>query len=81
MPTVATLPNGARIVVRGRDHLPAHVHAEWRAEAAIIVIATGDLYAGTMTGHVLAAVRAYVAENCPMLTQRFFAQNPQLPRP
>jgi hypothetical protein len=81
MPTVAILPNGVRIIIRGRDHLPAHVHVEWRSESAALIIASGDIYAGALTGHVHTAARAYIAENAAALTAQFFAQNPQLPQP
>lgn len=81
MPTIATLEHNIVIRMFGRDHLPHHIHVEWRGEEAIVLIADSTIYAGGLTGHVHAAVAVYVDANRAALTERFFAINPNLPRP
>jgi hypothetical protein len=81
MPTVTTLSSGAVLKMKGREHLPHHVHVEWKEEEVLLQIADGEVYAGEVPSHVLAEARAYIAENRDTLCERFFALNPNLPRP
>jgi hypothetical protein len=81
MPTVARLESGAVVKVKGREHLPHHVHVEWKEEEVLLKIANGDIYMGEVPSHVLVEARAYVAANREALTERFFALNPTLPPP
>jgi hypothetical protein len=42
------------------DHAPPHVHARYGGQEAI-VIATGDVYAGSLPGRALRLVREWLA--------------------
>ena len=80
VPIIACLPGGIRIVVKGREHLPAHIHAEEGGVDVLIIIATGEVYSGGISTYGLAAARAYVAEHRAALVAEFCARNPTLPR-
>lgn len=81
MPIFATLDGSIVIRVNSREHLPHHVHVEWRDEEALLCIADGAIYAGSLTGHILATALTFIAANRAALTEAFFTQNPNLPRP
>lgn len=42
------------------DHPPPHFHARYNGEVALIVIATGDVYAGSLPPRALRLVREWV---------------------
>ena len=44
------------------DHPPPHFHARYGGEVALIVIATGDVYAGSLPPRALRLVREWVEE-------------------
>ncbi len=77
---IACLPAGIRIVVKGRKHLPAHIHAEDGEVDVLNVITTGEVYSGGISTYGLAAARAYVAEHRAALVAEFCARNPTHPR-
>jgi hypothetical protein len=41
------------------DHAPPHFHARYGGQEALIVIATGDVYAGSLPGRALRLVREW----------------------
>lgn len=55
--------DGIEIRMNTRDHLPVHVHVFHRDCEAIVLVDNGDVYAGEIAGHALAAARVWVAEN------------------
>lgn len=44
------------------DHPPPHFHARYGGDMALIVIATGDVYAGSLPPRALRLVREWVEE-------------------
>lgn len=42
------------------DHAPPHFHARYGGHEALIVIATGDVYAGSLPGRALRLVREWL---------------------
>lgn len=82
MPIIACLPGGIRIVVKGREHLPAHIHTEdVDVDVDVLnVITTGEVYSGGISTYGLAAARDSVAEHRAALVAEFCARNPTLPR-
>ena len=82
MPTITTLPSGAVVKLKGREHLPHHVHVEWKNDDEVLLqIEDGEIYSGNVPSHVLAEARAYIDSNRASLTAEFFRLNPALPRP
>ena len=80
MPIIACLPGGIRIVVKGREHLPANIHAEDVDVDVLNVITTREVYSGGISTYGLAAARDSVAEHRAALVAEFCARNPTLPR-
>jgi hypothetical protein len=44
-----------------RDHPPPHFHARYSGEEAVIVIATGEVVAGSLPGRALRLVREWTS--------------------
>jgi hypothetical protein len=53
------------------DHAPPHFHARYSGDEALIVIATGDIYAGSLPGRALRLVREWLDEHRADLARNF----------
>jgi hypothetical protein len=53
------------------DHAPPHFHARYGGQEALIVIATGDVYAGSLPGRALRLVREWLAAHRDELARNF----------
>ena len=53
------------------DHAPPHFHARYAGDEALIVIATGEIYAGTLPGRALRLVREWLLEHRIELERNF----------
>ena len=53
------------------DHAPPHFHARYGGDEALIVIASGDVYAGELPGRALRLVREWLAEHRKELARNF----------
>ncbi len=56
MPSISAF-YGIIIWMYFQDHAPPHFHAEYAGEEALIVIGTGDVYAGSLPRRALRMVR------------------------
>lgn len=53
------------------DHAPPHFHARYGGQEALIVIATGDVYAGSLPGRALRLVREWLEQHRDELAHNF----------
>jgi Domain of unknown function (DUF4160) len=53
------------------DHAPPHFHARYGGQEALILIETGDLYAGALPGRALRLVREWLAAHHDELARNF----------
>lgn len=53
------------------DHAPPHFHARYAGAEALIVIATGEIYAGSLPGRALRLVREWLEEHRDELARNF----------
>lgn len=53
------------------DHAPPHFHARYGEHEALIVIATGDVYAGSLPARALRLVREWLATHRDELARNF----------
>lgn len=66
------------------DHPPPHFHARYSGEEALIVIETGEVYAGSLPGRALRLVREWLdghGEELMTNWHRASAQQPTEPVP
>lgn len=64
------------------DHPPPHFHARYSGEEALIVIETGDVFAGSLPGRALRLIREWLEEHRDELManwDRASAQQPTEP--
>ena len=53
------------------DHAPPHFHTRYGGQEALIVIATGDVYAGALPGRALRLVREWRVAHRDELVRNF----------
>lgn len=53
------------------DHAPPHFHARYGGDEALIVISTGEIYAGGLPGRALRLVREWLDEHRDELARNF----------
>lgn len=53
------------------DHAPPHFHARYAGQEVLIVIATGEIYAGALPGRALRLVREWLQEHRVELERNF----------
>ncbi|MFN0034502.1 MAG: DUF4160 domain-containing protein [Saprospiraceae bacterium] len=70
--------DGIEIKVYTREHLPPHVHAEYGEFEVLIVIETGEVYAGSLPRNKLNAALTKVSDNRAALLEKFYELNPRL---
>jgi hypothetical protein len=64
--------------VYSAEHLPPHFHAIHASEEALLVIADGSVYAGSLPSKELKKARKWLAENRPEVLAVFYQLNPKL---
>ena len=77
MPKVDTF-NGIKIYLYNGDHRPPHIHANYNEFEILIVIETGNIYAGNMPNRQLKQVFDWLAGNTDWALQIFYELNPEL---
>lgn len=72
--------DGVSIHVRGREHLPPHIHVFAGDDEALVEIRTGEIYRGYIPGNKLNVVREWLAEgnNRALVEENFYELNAQL---
>ena len=70
MPTIATF-YGIRVYfnLKGKEHGPAHVHAEYGGQEASFTLSDGDLYQGQFPTRAKNLVKEFVLQNKEELQQ------------
>lgn len=53
------------------DHAPPHFHARYAGDEALIIIATGEIYAGALPSRALRLVREWLQEHRVELERNF----------
>ncbi|MEI6048006.1 MAG: DUF4160 domain-containing protein [Bacteroidota bacterium] len=77
MPIVDTI-NGIRIHLYNGDHRPPHIHAKYNEFEILIVIETGQIYAGDMPGKQLKQAFDWLSGNEDWALEVFYELNPDL---
>lgn len=75
---------GVSIYVRGREHLPPHLHVFSGDDVALVEIRTGEIYEGYIPGKKLRVVQEWLAEgnNRAVVEENFYELNERLrPKP
>ena len=72
--------DGVNIIIQGREHLPAHIHATYGDDEALVNIRTGELFRGYLPGKKLRVVQEWLAEesNRAIVEENFYELNPRL---
>jgi len=77
MPTIDYI-NGIKISVYNGEHRPPHIHATYNEYEVLIVIGTGEIYAGNLPNKQLRHVFNWVSKNSDWALEVFFQLNPHL---
>jgi hypothetical protein len=77
MPTI-DIVDGIKMRVFNGDHRPPHFHAVYNEYEALIIIETGDIYAGNLPKRQLKVVANWLEENCDWVLKVFWELNPDL---
>lgn len=77
MPTI-DIVDGIKMRVFNGDHRPPHFHAVYNEYEALIIIETGDIYAGNLPKRQLKVAKNWLAENSYWVMEIFWELNPQL---
>ena len=77
MPKVDTI-NGIKIYLYNGDHRPPHIHAIYNEFEILIIIETGDIYAGDMPNKQLKQVFDWLSGNMNWALEVFHELNPEL---
>jgi len=77
MPKVDTI-NGIKIYLYNGDHRPPHIHAIYNEFEILIVIETGNIYAGDMPNKQLKQVFDWLSGNTDWALDVFYELNPEL---
>jgi hypothetical protein len=67
---------GLVFYVYAEDHNPPHLHAIYGDEAAVLVIETGDVLAGEVSGAKLKQAQQWLEENRPLAVAAWQRLNP-----
>ena len=64
MPTIAIF-YGIRVYfnLKGKEHDPAHIHAEYAGQEALFTINDGNLYKGQFPTRAISLVKEFVLQN------------------
>ena len=68
---------GIELKIYTREHLPPHVHAEFGEFEVLLVIETGEVYAGSLPRNKLKLAQQKVADNRAALLEKFYELNPR----
>lgn len=77
MPTLDKV-DGLKMVIHNGDHRPPRVHAIYNEFEAMIVIETGQIYAGDLPTRQMKRALEWVAENQDWALSVFYELNPLL---
>jgi hypothetical protein len=77
MPRVDTI-NGIKIHLYNGEHRPPHIHAQYNEFEILIVIETGQIYAGEMPNRQLKQVFDWLSGNADWALEVFYELNPEL---
>lgn len=70
MPRISSF-YGIDIEMYFADHAPPHFHARYGGDEALIVIATGEIYAGALPNRAMRLVREWLQEHRDELARNF----------
>lgn len=70
--------NGIKISIYNGDHRPPHIHASYVEYEVLIVIKTGQIYAGDLPTKQLKLVFDWLAINTDEALNIFYQLNPEL---
>lgn len=70
--------NGIKINIYNGDHRPPHIHAVYNDFEALVIIETGEIYAGELPPRQLKLVFDWLCENSEWLLEVFYELNPKL---
>jgi len=76
--------DGVSIHIRGREHVPPHIHVFSGDDEALIDIRTGEILEGDLSGKKLRTVQEWLkeGENRKVVEENFYELNPRLrPQP
>lgn len=77
MPNVDNI-NGIKINIYNGDHRPPHIHAIYNEYEVLLIIETGDIYAGDLPTKQLKLAIDWLAGNSEWALEVFYELNPQL---
>lgn len=70
--------NGIKISIYNGDHRPPHIHASYGEYEVLIVIETGQIYAGDLPTKQLKMAFDWLAINAEEALNTFYQLNPEL---
>jgi hypothetical protein len=77
MPNIDNV-NGIKINIYNGEHRPAHIHAVYNEFEVLVVIATGEIYAGNLPARQLKQVYDWLSGNSEWALEVFYELNPIL---
>jgi hypothetical protein len=77
MPNIDDI-NGIRINIYNGEHRPPHIHAVYNEFEVLIVITTGEIYAGNLPTRQLKQVFDWLSGNSEWALEVFYELNPAL---
>ena len=73
--------DGIKINIYNGDHMPPHIHAEYGDDEVLLVINTGEIYAGWLPVKQLNKARLWLLNNNYNAAKAFKTLNPHLYAP
>jgi len=70
--------NGIKIHVYNGEHRPPHIHADYNEFEVLIVIESGEIFAGSLPNRQLKMVFDWLTGNANWALQVFYELNPEL---
>jgi hypothetical protein len=77
MPTI-DIVDGVKMRVFNGDHRPPHFHAVYNEYEVLIIIETGEIYAGSLPQRQLKVVANWLKDNYAWVLKVFWELNPEL---
>ncbi len=77
MPTIDTI-DGIKINIYNGDHRPPHIHAVYNEYEILIIIGSGEIYAGNLPNKHRKKVFDWLAGNNDWALEIFYELNPNL---
>jgi hypothetical protein len=77
MPTI-DIVDGVKMRMFNGDHRPPHFHAVYNEYEVLIIIETGEIYAGSLPQRQLKVVANWLKDNGDWVLKVFWELNPEL---